>query len=54
MRRTLESLNPVASAMLRVLHCVALAGVSRVVFSITSRIFAAVIAGVRPGRGASF
>jgi len=39
--------------MLRVLQCVALPGLSCVVFRITSWIWAAVIVGVLPGRGAS-
>src|SRR5665213_3931398 len=53
MRRTLASLMPTAAAMVRVDQCVRLDGFCCVVFSITSRLIAAEIAGVRPGRGAS-
>ena len=53
-RRTLFSLRPVAAAIMRVLQWVAFEGLSCVVFRITSWIFAGVIVGVLPGRGASF
>src|ERR1017187_4759137 len=54
MRRTLFSLRPAASAIVRVLHWVELDGFSCVVFRTTSWTLAGVIVGVRPGRGASF
>src|SRR5215831_12037094 len=53
-RRTLFSLRPAASAMVRVLQWVALSGFSRVVLRITSCTLAGVIVGALPGRGASF
>src|SRR5215471_9535644 len=53
-RRTLASLMPAASAMVRVLHWVAWAGFWRVVMSTTRLIRRALILGVLPGRGASF
>jgi hypothetical protein len=54
MQRALFSLTPAASAVVQVLHWVALEGFSCVVFRTTSCTLAAVIVGVRPGRGASF
>src|ERR1041385_1564324 len=54
MRRTLFSLSPAASAIVRVLQWVALTGFSCVVLRTTSCTLAGVIVGVRPGRGASF
>ncbi len=52
MRRMVTGLRPVAAAMLRVDHCVALAGLSWVVLSITNFTVAAEMRGVRPLRGA--
>src|SRR5215471_9157936 len=48
------SLNPTASAMVRVLQWVEWAGFSCVVLRMTSSTLAGVIVGPRPGRGASF
>src|ERR1039458_1809252 len=54
MRRTLFSLRPAASAIVRVLQWVALKGLSCVVLQTTSCTLAGVMVGARPGRGASF
>src|SRR3990172_7097809 len=54
MRRTVASLTPCALAIVRVLQCVALAGLVCSVASTRALIFRGAILGMRPGRGASF
>ena len=54
MRRTLASLMPAAAAIVRVLQCVALAGLWRIVMSTTRFTWSSVIVRVLPGREASF
>src|SRR5271169_4059821 len=54
MRRTLASLMPTAAAMVRVLQWVALLGCWRVVMVTTRLVRRAPMAGLRPGRCASF
>jgi hypothetical protein len=53
MRRTLASLMPASAAIVPVLQCVALAGSVCLVLSIKRCTAAALIVGLRPGRGAS-
>src|SRR6266481_9386092 len=54
MRRTVASLIPISAAIVRVLQWVALAGLDCVVLRINSSLRLAEMAGLRPGRGASF
>src|SRR6266436_1225858 len=54
MRRTVASLIPISAAIVRVLQWVALAGLDCVVLRISSSLRLAEMAGLRPGRGASF
>ena len=50
----MASLTPCASAIVRVLQCVAAGGLVCSVASTTARILASAMRGMRPGRGASF
>src|SRR5215813_4430081 len=54
MRRTVASLTPISAAIVRVLQWVAFAGFDCVVLRINSSLTLAEMAGLRPGRGASF
>ena len=54
MRRTLAALMPMTAAIERVLQCVALGGVCRVVLPISSRTCRALIFALRPGQGHPF
>ena len=54
MRPTVEALTPTAAAIVRRLQWVALAGVSRVVLWMICCTVGEQMAGLRPGRGASF